>query len=334
MATPKININSPEFIVELVKHFGSNHIKNLEETYQQCENRIDVRNENNPKNCVGCNLEGYDYLYNHKQDTSYHCQQENFIYAIRTMPCHADELYNAFFNINNKENQYFAIGFLSSKKRLNIASIGFGCGTDVLAILKILNQISICNINNDNKFFEYNQIQELNVLRIDDQAENWQQSADAVLDFIENNGYIKDNFDFLVTEDETDFIENTDIFIMSYVYNELNQEEKNAICQKISHLASKHFLIIVNDYDGAGHNSFEARYFNNPFNKSGSPITIGNFDYKKFGFEKINSGEKNWDEEKTLFKKTMDNISLRSKYAMKTKMKSICYIFEFKRIEK
>ena len=54
---------------------------------------------------------------------------------------------------------------------------------------KILNQISICNINNDNKFFEYNQIQELNVLRIDDQAENWQQSADAVLDFIENNTF-------------------------------------------------------------------------------------------------------------------------------------------------
>ena len=30
MATPKININSPEFIVELVKHFDSNHIQDLE----------------------------------------------------------------------------------------------------------------------------------------------------------------------------------------------------------------------------------------------------------------------------------------------------------------
>ena len=329
MTTPKININSPEFIVELVKHFGSNHVQDLEETYQQCENRIDVRNENNPKNCVGCNLEGYDYLYKHKQDTSYHCQQENFIYAIRTMPCHADELYDAFCNINNKENQYFAIGFLSSKKRLNIASIGFGCGTDVLAILKILNQINIYNINNDNELSEYNQIQELNVLRIDDQTENWQQSADAVLDFIENNGYIKDNLNFLVTEDETDFIENTDIFIMSYVYNELNQEEKNIIYQKISHLASKHFLLIVNDYDGAGHNYFLEKLF-------------GGFDYENFGFEKINSGGWNCNKKEASFKSqvkswcytNLNNISFRDRYAMKVNMKSICYIFEFKRIEK
>ena len=144
-----------------------------------------------------------------------------------------------------------------------------------------------------------------------------------------NETVVRNNLNFLVTEDETDFIENTDIFIMSYVYNELNREEKNIIYQKISHLASKHFLLIVNDYDGAGHTYFLEKLF-------------GGFDYENFGFEKINSGGWNCNKKEASFKSqvkswcytNLNNISFRDRYAMKVNMKSICYIFEFKRIEK
>lgn len=320
-----VDISSPEFIVELVKHFDLNYIQDLEETYEQCENRIEVKNKNNPENCIGCNIECYNYLYQNKQNTSYHCQQENFIYAVRTMPCHAEEIFKTFLKAWDGENHY-CLDFIKSKAKLNIASIGFGCGTDVLAILKILNKINLLNANNDNRLTEYNQIQQLNVLRIDDQAENWQQSIDAVEDFIRNHGYIKDNFDFSVTENVSDFIGNTDIFIMSYVYNELSREERKEIYQKISELASEHFLLIVNDYDGAGHEYFTESLY-------------GGFDYKKFGFEKIHSNRFKWDNQATSFKEQMNSnschdndISFRDRYAMKVNMKSICYIHEFKRI--
>lgn len=320
--TEKINVNSPNFIVELVKHFGETHIQNLEETYQNCEYRMEVTNPNDPKNCVGCNITSYYSLYHDKQNTSYHCQQENFIYAVRTMPCHAEEICTAFVEIKDEEN-YYCVEFLKSKNKLNMTSIGFGCGTDLLAMLQILNFIELLDFQNNHSLSEYNQIQQLNVLRIDDQAENWQQSADAVEDFIRNRGYIKDNFDFSVTENESNFTGNTDIFIMSYVYNELSWAEKEKIYQKISELASEHFLLIINDYDGAGHKYLE----------------LG-FNYKKFGFEKLRSQRFYGNKMATSFKKQMKswhyphlNLTFRQRYAMKVNMNSICYAFEFKRIE-
>lgn len=324
--TEKINVNSPSFIVELVKYFGETHIQNLEETYQNCEYHMEVTNPYDPNNCVGCNIASYYSLYHNKQNTSYHCQQENFIYAVRTMPCHAEEICTAFVEIKDEEN-YYCVEFLKSKNKLNMTSIGFGCGTDLLAMLQILNFIELLDFQNNHSLSEYNQIQQLNVLRIDDQAENWQQSADAVEDFIRNRGYIKDNFDFSVTENESNFIGNTDIFIMSYVYNELNSEEKEKIYQKISELASEHFLLIINDYDGAGH-----RYFTDPL--------FGGFDYKKFGLEKLHSRGCSWNKMATSFKNQMKvwhyphlNLTFQQRYAMKVNMNSICYAFEFKRID-
>lgn len=99
--------------------------------------------------------------------------------------------------------------------------------------------------------------------------------------------------------------------------------EKEKIYQKISELASEHFLLIINDYDGAGHKYLE----------------LG-FNYKKFGFEKLRSQRFYGNKMATSFKKQMKswhyphlNLTFRQRYAMKVNMNSICYAFEFKRIE-
>lgn len=63
MPNTKIAIASPEFIVKLVEYFDENYIENLEQTYKLCETRIEVNPIKQPKNCVGCNLASYEYLY-------------------------------------------------------------------------------------------------------------------------------------------------------------------------------------------------------------------------------------------------------------------------------
>lgn len=229
MPNTKIAIDSSEFIVKLVEYFDENYIENLEQTYKLCETRIEVNPIKQPKNCVGCNLASYEYLYSQKQDTSYHCQQENFIYAIRTMPLHAEEIEHAFLKIeNNNDKEFFALEFLENKSVLNMASVGYACGTDVLGILKLLNRINIASKTYP-VLHNINQIRELNILRIDDQKENWDISAQAVQHFINDFGYIKENFDFSVlneSEAYNDFCRRIDLFTLSYVYNELDKKEK------------------------------------------------------------------------------------------------------------
>lgn len=330
MSNKKINIDSPEFVVELVSFFDKNYIEDLESTYQLCEDRTEVDSNRQPENCVGCNLACYEYLYSQKQNTSYHCQQENFIYALRTMPLHAEEIANAFIKIQ----EFSALNFLQNRSLLNMTSIGYACGTDVLGILKLLNRINIASQTYPN-LHKINQIKELNILRIDDQKENWDASARAVQHFINNFGYIKKNFDFSVfneTEAYNDFNFCMDLFVLSYVYNELNQNEKVDIFNKIIELASPHFLILVNDYDA--------------YNGSNHKLFINEILSYTQEFKLINSGSINYRKhyrygEEASFKKAMNDwgwtlsnsqrISFRDKYRMKTNMKSICYIYEFER---
>lgn len=331
MPNTKIAIASPEFIVKLVEYFDENYIENLEQTYKLCETRIEVNPIKQPKNCVGCNLASYEYLYTQKQDTSYHCQQENFIYAVRTMPLHAEEIEHAFLKIeNNNDKELFALEFLENKSVLNMASVGYACGTDVLGILKLLNRINIASKIYPN-LHNINQIWELNILRIDDQKENWDISAQAVQHFINDFGYIKENFDFSVlneSEAYNDFCRRIDLFTLSYVYNELDKKEKIDIFNKIIELASTHFLILINDYNA--YSGSDHKLFINEFNE-----------YCDNDFKLINSVRVDYNGEGASFKKAMNDwvwklpnfetISFRDKYRMKTNMKSICYIYEFER---
>lgn len=331
MPNTKIAIASPEFIVKLVEYFDENYIENLEQTYKLCETRIEVNPIKQPKNCVGCNLASYEYLYTQKQDTSYHCQQENFIYAVRTMPLHAEEIEHAFLKIeNNNDKELFALEFLENKSVLNMASVGYACGTDVLGILKLLNRINIASKTYPN-LHNINQIRELNILRIDDQKENWDISAQAVQHFINDFGYIKENFDFSVlneSEAYNDFCRRIDLFTLSYVYNELDKKEKIDIFNKIIELASTHFLILINDYNA--YSGSDHKLFINEFNE-----------YCDNDFKLINSVRVDYNGEGASFKKAMNDwvwklpnfetISFRDKYRMKTNMKSICYIYEFER---
>lgn len=331
MPNTKIAIASPEFIVKLVEYFDENYIENLEQTYKLCETRIEVNPIKQPKNCVGCNLASYEYLYTQKQDTSYHCQQENFIYAVRTMPLHAEEIEHAFLKIeNNNDKELFALEFLENKSVLNMASVGYACGTDVLGILKLLNRINIASKTYPN-LHNINQIRELNILRIDDQKENWDISAQAVQHFINDFGYIKENFDFSVlneSEAYNDFCRRIDLFTLSYVYNELDKKEKIDIFNKIIELASTHFLILMNDYNA--YSGSDHKLFINEFNE-----------YCDNDFKLINSVRVDYNGEGASFKKAMNDwvwklpnfetISFRDKYRMKTNMKSICYIYEFER---
>jgi hypothetical protein len=331
MPNTKIAIASPEFIVKLVEYFDENYIENLEQTYKLCETRIEVNPIKQPKNCVGCNLASYEYLYTQKQDTSYHCQQENFIYAVRTMPLHAEEIEHAFLKIeNNNDKELFALEFLENKSVLNMASVGYACGTDVLGILKLLNRINIASKTYPN-LYNINQIRELNILRIDDQKENWDISAQAVQHFINDFGYIKENFDFSVlneSEAYNDFCRRIDLFTLSYVYNELDKKEKIDIFNKIIELASTHFLILINDYNA--YSGSDHKLFINEFNE-----------YCDNDFKLINSVRVDYNGEGASFKKAMNDwvwklpnfetISFRDKYRMKTNMKSICYIYEFER---
>ena len=332
MPNTKIAINSPEFIVKLVEYFDENHIQDLESTYQLCEDKTEVDPNRQPENCVGCNLACYESLYDQKQNTSYHCQQENFIYAVRTMPLHAEEIANAF--LVNYNQEFFALDFLKEKGKydneLNMASIGYACGTDVLGILKLLNFI-----NTASKTYQdlhvLSQIQQLNVLRIDDQKENWDISAQAVQHCINNFGYIKENFDFSVlneSEAYNDFCRRIDLFTLSYVYNELDEKEKIDIFNKIIELASTHFLILINDYNASS--GSDHKLFINEFNQ-----------YCDNNFKLINRVRIVYNGEGASFKKAMNDwgwelpnsqrISFRDKYCMKTNMKSICYICEFER---
>ncbi|EGC16591.1 Uncharacterised protein [Kingella denitrificans] len=331
MPNTKIAIDSSEFIVKLVEYFDENYIENLEQTYKLCETRIEVNPIKQPKNCVGCNLASYEYLYSQKQDTSYHCQQENFIYAIRTMPLHAEEIEHAFLKIeNNNDKEFFALEFLENKSVLNMASVGYACGTDVLGILKLLNRINIASKTYP-VLHNINQIRELNILRIDDQKENWDISAQAVQHFINDFGYIKENFDFSVlneSEAYNDFCRRIDLFTLSYVYNELDKKEKIDIFNKIIELASTHFLILINDYNA--YSGSDHKLFINEFNE-----------YCDNNFKLINSVRVDYNGEGASFKKAMNDwvwklpnfetISFRDKYRMKTNMKSICYIYEFER---
>ena len=331
MPNTKIAIASPEFIVKLVEYFDENYIENLEQTYKLCETRIEVNPIKQPKNCVGCNLASYEYLYTQKQDTSYHCQQENFIYAVRTMPLHAEEIEHAFLKIeNNNDKELFALEFLENKSVLNMASVGYACGTDVLGILKLLNRINIASKTYPN-LHNINQIRELNILRIDDQKENWDISAQAVQHFINDFGYIKENFDFSVLNESgayNDFCRRIDLFTLSYVYNELDKKEKIDIFNKIIELASTHFLILINDYNA--YSGSDHKLFINEFNE-----------YCDNDFKLINSVRVDYNGEGASFKKAMNDwvwklpnfetISFRDKYRMKTNMKSICYIYEFER---
>lgn len=335
MSNTKIDINSPDFIVKLVEYFDEIYIRDLEQTYQSCETRIEVNPIKQPINCVGCNLASYEYLYNQKQNTSYHCEQENFIYAVRTMPLHAEEIANAFFINDNQE--FFALDFLKEKGKygneLNMASIGYACGTDVLGILKLLNFINTASktYQDLHVLSQIQQIQQLNVLRIDDQKENWDISAQAVQHFINDFGYIKENFDFSVlneSEAYNDFCRHIDLFTLSYVYNELDKKEKIDIFNKIIELASTHFLILINDYNA--YSGSDHKLFINEFNE-----------YCDNDFKLINSVRVDYNGEGASFKKAMNDwgwklpnfetISCRDKYRMKTNMKSICYIYEFER---
>lgn len=327
MSNTKIAIDSPEFIVKLVEYFDENYIENLEQTYKLCETKIEVNPIKQPKNCVGCNLASYEYLYSQKQDTSYHCKQENFIYAVRTMPLHAEEIEHAFLKIeNNNDKESFALEFLENKSVLNMASVGYACGTDVLGILKLLNRINIASKTYPD-LHNINQIRELNILRIDDQKENWDISAQAVQHFINDFGYIKENFDFSVLNENeayNDFRRRIDLFTLSYVYNELDEREKIDIFNKIIELASTHFLILINDYNA--YRGSDHKLFINEFNQ-----------YCDNNFKLINSIRVDYNGEGASFKKAMnelpnfETISFRDKYRMKTNMKSICYIYEFER---
>lgn len=150
------------------------------------------------------------------------------------MPLHAEEIEHAFLKIeNNNDKELFALEFLENKSVLNMASVGYACGTDVLGILKLLNRINIASKTYPN-LHNINQIRELNILRIDDQKENWDISAQAVQHFINDFGYIKENFDFSVlneSEAYNDFCRRIDLFTLSYVYNELDKKER--LCFKI-----------------------------------------------------------------------------------------------------
>lgn len=318
---PKIEINSPNFIIELIKHIERNLNSNLQDTYKSCTKESKATNDR--QDCIGC---ANDFFWNNK-NLVYDCNNRNLIYAIRTMPCHAEEIYMCFY-LKDHHKKSILLNFIKGIEKMNIASIGYGCGTDLLAILQLINKIN--NTPNTNHILS--KLQELNLLKIDNQKDHWQESAEKVLKFIEDKAEVKDGLKYKIFEHEeyeTLFNGQIDIFILSYILNELDYKQEKNIFEVIKKLASDHFFIIaidckpIKDHE----NYFDSllgvsknRSHHDYNNKRNDLIQRENSIHTPPPTENIYVS----------FKPAVDQNNFQKKYHMKTKKKSYCYIYEYK----
>lgn len=253
---PKVGINSVEFTIRLVEYLDRLIDFNRA---SDCKNK-------HPKadNCTQCATKSYE-PQNRVCDTQipYDCTQRNYIYAIRSMICHADEIQWAM-KVANQDYQKnflpqpfgqiaynnFVNDFICqfSNAPLKVASIGYASGTDLLAMLKFLP--SLCFSSSDNDFLE--------VLRIDSQEDNWQKAAETVESFIRKNADL--DFDFTVSTNKENFLGKTHVFILSYVLNELNQQQVQDILEQIKQLANDNFLIVINEIAYNSHPNSQHAY--------------------------------------------------------------------------
>ena len=185
--------------------------------------------------CAICSKYNYTEGSRNNDNISYNCEQANHLYAIRSMLCHAEEISDL---MNTKEHFEFIDPFFLNKKNIYAASIGYATGTDLLGLLQYFAM-------NDSTF----PIEKLEMLKIDNQAEYWKETADFVENVIIEYADLKFDFDtHHYDENNRDFDKRIDVFTLSYLVNEINENQINEIIQTIEQLASDNFLIIINDF--------------------------------------------------------------------------------------
>lgn len=272
--------------------------------------------------CSKCSIEHFDRK---TSEVNYNCPQRNSIYAIRSMICHATELSSIlngvlFSHLNVPFEKYsFIDNFFINKTEVNIASIGYASGTDLLAILRYFS---------DKPF----RIQKLNILRIDTNADKWQEAADLTEQFVRENADL--SFDFEIKTFTDDFQTkniNIDIFILSYVLNELNKNQIDNLIETIQLLSNKKFILLINDVNK--HNFNDSKYYQYSIDKLNSKFTIVNncigcYPYN-LGINQYGIYCRNYD----FFCKYKELIStkIRKYFAIKFYLQSKFYIAEFEK---
>lgn len=262
----KVPINSVEFTKRLVDHLDSFVVPTQVGEHFPCGD-LREREEENEK-CTQCAQNIFNSKYRRNMHINYGCTQRNYIYAIRSMICHADEIAWAM-QVSNQTYQKvflqqqglqferiassdFVFKFIleCANTPLKVASIGYASGTDLLGILKLLHNKLLLDAMIRLKLlptvrFLSENGNSLEVLRIDTQMEQWDEVAETVEQFIRNHADL--DFHFTVDKNKEKFIHKTHIFILSYVLNEMTSKQVDELVNELVNLANNRFLLVINE---------------------------------------------------------------------------------------
>lgn len=327
----KLNVNNPEFSISLINFFINNsigpfHHKEIQEldsgrtVIQFCE--TDEKTDNKLYICSKCSIKHFDRK---ASQVNYNCPQRNSIYAIRSMICHATEISTIlngklFSYLNIPFEKYsFIDSFFINKTEVNIASIGYASGTDLLAILRYFS---------DKPF----RIQKLNILRIDTNADKWQETADLTEQFVRENADL--SFDFEIKTFTDDFQTkdvNIDIFILSYVLNELNENQIDNLIETIQLLSNQKFILLINDVNK--YNFDDSKYYKYSIDKLENKCNTINSYSNYYPYElDINQYGKYYRKYDCSCKyKELISTEIREYFAIKLYLQSKFYIAEFEK---
>lgn len=270
MRPQKIDLFSPQndipeifgvqrFTLRFIAHFNKllNQNGGLNTKYQQCQ-------QANGNSCADCSRKEYHKYHNYgiRLAPDYSCREKTLIYAIRSMLCHAEEIMRGLMGFcfmftsseppssvseNTKSDGgnpsldkikiIRAVEYLLAQEKIKVVSIGYGSGADLLGLLYFFT------------FFHLHH-STLDILRIDKYMQHWDFSAQETELFIRQNANIP--FKFSVEKEDNDqmfqnFSGQSQLFTLSYVLNELNDEEMEQIAEKIKTLAANRFWILINE---------------------------------------------------------------------------------------
>lgn len=312
-----MNVRDPNFSLDLMDFFVEKAIEPFH--HEQIDN-LDIGQEIRfcgvkfeENDCYICSQCAIDHFDRKQAEVNYNCPQRNNIYAIRSMVCHATEISSLLDGTLLQSESDFVDNFFKNKVEVNVASIGYASGTDLLAILRYFSS---------DKLFS---VKKLNVFRIDKNAEKWQESANLTEQFIRENADLI--FDFQIKTNELP-AKKVDVFILSYILNELNQSEIDEIITSISKSASNKFVIIINEVNK--YKFDDSKYFDYTINKIDKNFNRVSYVKGHYPYE-LSNGRYGIKREYDYSCKYKDIITegFRKEFAVKLYLQSKFYLAEY-----